>query len=70
MTQFSSSLLFGAMQITDAAARACYNFIGRGDKNAADQAATDAMRSAFDHINVSGFFKCITLIRITLHPNG
>jgi len=54
MTQFSSALLFDAMQITDKAARACYQYIGRGDKNAADQAATDAMRSAFDHVAVSG----------------
>lgn len=54
MTQFSSSLLFDAVQITDAAARACYDFIGRGDKNAADKAATDAMRLAFDSVSVSG----------------
>lgn len=54
MTHFSSSLLFDAVRITDAAARACYHFIGRGDKNAADKAATDAMRSAFDSIAVSG----------------
>lgn len=54
MSNFSSSLLFDAVHITEAAAKACYNFIGRGDKNAADKAATDAMRSAFDDIAVSG----------------
>lgn len=54
MSEFSSALLFDAVRITDAAAKACYNFIGRGDKNAADKAATDAMRSSFDHVSVSG----------------
>lgn len=43
-----------AAHITDKAARACSDWVGRGDKNAADGAATDAMRQAFNDIPVSG----------------
>ena len=48
------SLILHAAQITDKAARACLGFVGRGDKNAADGAATDAMRLAFNDVPVSG----------------
>ena len=48
------SLILHAAEITDKAARACLDFIGRGDKNAADGAATDAMRLAFNDVPVSG----------------
>ena len=48
------ALILHASEITDAAARACIGFIGRGDKNAADGAATDAMRHAFNHCPVNG----------------
>ena len=48
------SLILHAAEITDKAARACLGFIGRGDKNAADGAATDAMRLAFNDVPVSG----------------
>ncbi|MEM6603551.1 MAG: class II fructose-bisphosphatase [Pseudomonadota bacterium] len=48
------SLIMHAAEVTDRAARACLGFIGRGDKNAADGAATDAMRAAFNHVPISG----------------
>lgn len=33
---------------------ACGRSVGRGDKNGADQLAVDAMRKAFDTVNISG----------------
>lgn len=41
-------------RVTEAAALASAKFLGRGDKNMADQAAVDAMRRMFDTINVNG----------------
>ena len=42
------------VRITEAAALASARFMGRGDEKAADQAAVDAMRRAFDSVNISG----------------
>lgn len=42
------------VRVTEAAAIAAAGWIGRGDKNAADQAAVDAMRSRFNGIDFSG----------------
>ena len=42
------------VRITEAAAIASSRFMGRGDEKAADQAAVDAMRRAFDSVNVDG----------------
>ncbi len=42
------------VRVTEAAAVACGRWMGRGDKIAADQAAVDAMRVAFDSVNISG----------------
>ncbi len=42
------------VRITEAAAIASSRFMGRGDEKAADQAAVDAMRRAFDTVNVDG----------------
>lgn len=42
------------VRITEAAALACSKWTGRGDANAADQAAVDAMRKAFDSLDISG----------------
>ncbi|MDR3349504.1 MAG: class II fructose-bisphosphatase [Acidaminococcales bacterium] len=42
------------IRVTEAAAIASGRLMGRGDKIAADQAAVDAMRKAFDAINISG----------------
>ncbi|MEZ4871669.1 MAG: class II fructose-bisphosphatase [Bdellovibrionales bacterium] len=42
------------VRITEFAALACARFTGRGDRDAADQAAVDAMRKAFDSVNIDG----------------
>lgn len=42
------------VRITEAAALAAGRLMGRGDKDAADQAAVDAMRAVFDTVNVAG----------------
>ena len=42
------------VRITENAALACARWMGRGDKNAADQAAVTAMRKAFDQVDIRG----------------
>jgi len=42
------------VRITEAAALACAKHMGRGDEKAADQAAVDAMRKAFDSVYIDG----------------
>jgi fructose-1,6-bisphosphatase II len=42
------------VRITEAAALASASFMGRGNEKAADQAAVDAMRRAFDTVNIDG----------------
>lgn len=42
------------VRVTEAAALASGRFMGRGDKEAADQAAVDAMRSVFDTVQING----------------
>lgn len=42
------------VRITESASLACARFMGRGDEKAADQAAVDAMRKAFDFLNIDG----------------
>jgi fructose-1,6-bisphosphatase II len=42
------------VRITEAAALACSRCMGRGDKNAADQAAVTAMRKSFDNVDIRG----------------
>lgn len=42
------------VRVTEAAAIAAAEWVGRGDKNAADQAAVDAMRSRLNQIDFSG----------------
>lgn len=41
-------------RVTEAAALASAKLLGRGDKNAADQAAVDAMRRMFDTVSIDG----------------
>ncbi len=43
-----------AKALTKAAAIACFDWIGKGNEKAADQAAVSAMRNQFDHIHISG----------------
>lgn len=42
------------VRITEAAALASSKFMGRGDEKAADKAAVDAMRKAFDSVRIDG----------------
>jgi fructose-1,6-bisphosphatase class II len=42
------------VRITEAAALASAEWMGRGDEKAADKAAVDAMRKAFDSVNIDG----------------
>src|SRR5258708_30176008 len=42
------------VRVTEAAALACARWMGRGDKNAADQAAVTAMRRVFDIDDIQG----------------
>src|SRR3954449_13170263 len=48
------NLALELVRVTEAAALAASRWIGRGDKNAADGAAVDAMRKAFDTVAISG----------------
>lgn len=41
-------------RVTEAAALAAHYWVGRGDKEAADQAAVDAMRTMLNEINIDG----------------
>jgi fructose-1,6-bisphosphatase II len=42
------------VRVTEAAALACARWMGRGDKNAADEAAVTAMRRVFDIVEIKG----------------
>jgi len=48
------NLALEAVRITEAAALAASRLMGRGDEKAADQAAVDAMRQAFNGLNIRG----------------
>lgn len=47
-------LALGLVRVTEAAALGSAKLMGRGDKNAADQAAVDGMRKMFDLLSVRG----------------
>jgi fructose-1,6-bisphosphatase II len=42
------------VRVTEAAALACGMWVGKGDRDGADQAACDAMRSTLDQLDISG----------------
>jgi fructose-1,6-bisphosphatase II len=42
------------VRVTEAAALACARWMGRGEKNKADQLAVDAMRAGFDTVQIDG----------------
>lgn len=42
------------LRVTESAAIACYDWIGKNDRHAADDAATTAMRKAFNNIDFDG----------------
>ena len=48
------NLALELVRVTEAAALGCGRWIGRGDNNAADQAAVDAMRAMLDTVSMSG----------------
>ncbi|MFZ5427990.1 MAG: class II fructose-bisphosphatase [Thermodesulfobacteriota bacterium] len=48
------NLALDLVRVTEAAALASARWLGKGDKNAGDQAAVDAMRLSFDTINIRG----------------
>ena len=48
------NLALELVRVTEAAALAAGRWVGRGDKEAADQAAVDAMRLMLDTVNMSG----------------
>jgi fructose-1,6-bisphosphatase II len=48
------NLALELVRVTEAAAMAAGRWVGRGDKNAADQAAVDAMRTMLDSVSMEG----------------
>ncbi len=48
------NLALELVRVTEAAALACGRWVGKGDKMAADEAATDAMRRALESVGISG----------------
>ena len=48
------NLAINLVRVTEAAALGAAKHMGRGDKNAADQAGVDGMRKMFDTINIEG----------------
>lgn len=48
------SFVFALRAVTEAAARAAYDWIGRGDKNQGDLAGVEAMRAALNKLPVGG----------------
>ena len=42
------------IRATEAAALSAYKWMGKGDKESADYAASDAIRGLFDTVNISG----------------
>ena len=52
--QMDRNLALEAVRVTEAAALAASRLVGRGDEKAADKAAVDAMRAAFDTLAIEG----------------
>ena len=48
------NLALEAVRVSEAAAIACWDWMGRGDEHAADQAAVDAMRTALNGLDIEG----------------
>ena len=42
------------VKVTSRAAINCYQFLGKGDKKAADKAATDSMRNDLNNLEING----------------
>jgi fructose-1,6-bisphosphatase II len=54
MAEPTRNLALELVRVTEAAALAAGRFVGRGDKNAADKAAVDAMRLVMNSIQMDG----------------
>jgi fructose-1,6-bisphosphatase II len=54
MEEIERNLGFELVRATEAAAIQAGRWMGRGDKNAADQSAVDAMRVALEHVDMDG----------------
>lgn len=54
MAKLDRNLALEVVRVTEAAALAASTQMGRGDEKAADQAAVDAMRTAFDSLDING----------------
>jgi len=48
------NLALELVRVTEAAALACGRWVGKGEKNAADEAATNAMRRTLDSLGING----------------
>src|SRR6184192_4093721 len=53
-TRPDRNLALELVRVTEAAAMGAGRWVGRGDKNAADQAAVDAMRTMLDSVEMAG----------------
>jgi fructose-1,6-bisphosphatase II / sedoheptulose-1,7-bisphosphatase len=53
-TDFDRTLLLEAVRVTEAAAIASWNLVGRGHEKNADQVAVDAMRTALNNLDING----------------
>lgn len=49
-----STRIVEMLEVTEAAALAAGRWMGKGDKHAADNAAVEGMRDAFNHVDISG----------------
>jgi fructose-1,6-bisphosphatase class II len=54
MAEMDRNLALELVRVTEAAALSCARWMGRGDAKGADQAAVDAMRRAFDGVDIQG----------------
>ncbi len=50
----TSNLALDLVRVTEAAALACGRWLGKGEKDAGDKAAVDAMRLSFNSLNIQG----------------
>jgi fructose-1,6-bisphosphatase II len=54
LTDLERLIELDLVRVTEAAALNCFQWIGKGDKNLADEAASDAIRGMFDLMPISG----------------
>jgi fructose-1,6-bisphosphatase II / sedoheptulose-1,7-bisphosphatase len=54
LVQVDRNLALELVRVTEAAALSASRWVGKGDKNAADGAAVEAMRAAFDSVAIDG----------------